>query len=218
MAKTPVIEEHQLRNMISIAGITGEAPARDAALLSVLYGTGVVLTELASMRVSDYLTEPGGVRNESVIRAEISHNNIERPLFWVNPKVVTAVDAYLVFRVREGQGISTRAAAYRGLDPDSSLFLRIDGAPYALMGRKLASGGICYSCDSLSHVIRKLHMQAGVEGHAEAARRTFAVRLHQKGYDLRYIATLLGHRSLTATRRLVDGAAVNLGDIVYGVL
>ncbi|WP_454805410.1 hypothetical protein [Paraburkholderia fungorum] len=43
MAKVPVIEEQQLQDMISIAAVTGQSSARDAALLSILYGTGVLL-------------------------------------------------------------------------------------------------------------------------------------------------------------------------------
>lgn len=46
---------------------------------------------------------------------------------------------------------------------------------------------------SLTQVIRKLHDQAGIEAAGStAARRTFAVRLHRKGYDLRHIREVLG--------------------------
>jgi site-specific recombinase XerD len=49
MAKAPVVEEHDLRRMLKIAGVTGESPLRDVALLYVLYGTGLMLTELAQI-------------------------------------------------------------------------------------------------------------------------------------------------------------------------
>lgn len=220
MAKMPVLEEHQLRDMISIAGVTGWSPVRDAALLCVLYGTGVLLAELVGMSVSDYLTVSGTVRHNSVLRAEIAYNDIERPLFWVSPKAIAAVNAYLAFRAAEGHGVSKHESEYRGLDPDSALILKTDGSPYKLTARKLQSGEMCYSCDSLAEVIRKLHTQAGIDGNAGRARRTFAVRLYQKGYDLRNIATLLGHKSLESTRALVEDASafVNLGDLVVGVL
>jgi hypothetical protein len=35
MARVPVMEEQQLQDMISIAAVTGQLSARDAALLSV---------------------------------------------------------------------------------------------------------------------------------------------------------------------------------------
>lgn len=106
MAKAPVVEEHDLRRMLKIAAVTGVSPLRDVALLYVLYGTGAMLTELAQLKVTDYLTEAGRVRRDSAIRAEIAHNNVERPVFWVNAKVVAAVEAYLAFRASSGQGVS----------------------------------------------------------------------------------------------------------------
>lgn len=64
-----------------------------------------------------------------------------------------------------------------------------------------------------------LHAQAGIEGgHALAARRTFAVRLNRKGYDIRHIAELLGHSTITATKRLIDDYPVRLSDLVSGVI
>jgi hypothetical protein len=95
------------------------------------------------------------VRDNSVLRAEIAYNDVKRPLFWVSPKVIAAVNAYLAFRVAEGQDTSTRESEYLGLDPDSALFLRAHGAPYKLTARKLASGEICFSCDSLGEVTRQ---------------------------------------------------------------
>jgi site-specific recombinase XerD len=219
MAKAPVIEEKPLRHMLKVAAVTGESPIRDQALLYVLYGTGMMLTEIASLTVADYLKPDGAVRDESAVRAEIAHNNRRRPLFWSNTKVVAAIDAYLSDRVRKKHGVTIRSAAYRSLDPDAPLFRGADGALYKLTKRNTAAGAISYSCDSLSQVFRRLHAQAGIEGgHALAGRRTFAVRLFRKGYDLRHIAELLGHQTLTATKRLVDQDPVALGDLVAGVV
>jgi site-specific recombinase XerD len=116
-------------------------------------------------------------------------------------------------------GVTTRKAAYRGLDPEGPLFLNADGQPYKLTPRKTATGAISYSCDSLSQLFRKLHTRAGIEGaSAMSGRRTFVVRLHRHGYDLRHINELLGHETLTATERLIDADAVRLGAIVAGVI
>jgi site-specific recombinase XerD len=219
MAKAPVIEERQLRHMFKVAAVSGESPLRDVALLCVLYGTGMMLTELASITVRDFVLESGAVREKSAVRAAIAHNSKERPVFWVNVKVVAAVDAYLAYRIGARHGVTTRTVAYRGLDPDGPIFRRADGEPYKLTQRRTSSGAISYSCDTLSQVLRRLHAQAGVEGgHALAGRRTFAVRLYRKGYDLRHISELLGHSTLTATKRLVDSDPVTLGDLVAGIL
>lgn len=217
MAKPPVIEEKQLRHMLKVASVTGETPLRDAALLYVAYGTGATLAEIASLNVRDYLNEDGSVRDESHIRAAIAHNSRERPLYWSNQKVTAAVDAYLTYRIQNKHGLTVRKAAFRGLDPDGPLFRRADGEPYQLTQRKTTTGAISYSCDALGQVFRRLHAQAGVEGgHMQAARRTFAVRLYRKGYDIRHIAELLGHSTISATKRLIDSDPVRLADLVAG--
>lgn len=150
--------------------------------------------------LSDYLSADGTIKDKSLIRAEIAYNGKARPLYWSSPRVTAALDKYLEYRLVHKHGITTRKAAYRGLDPDSPLFRTGDGEPYRLIARKTGTGAISYSCDSLSQLFRKLHLQAGIEGASAASgRRTFAVRLHQKGFDLRHINELLGHVTVFAS-------------------
>ena len=157
--------------------------------------------------------------NRALSELEIAHNGRSRALFWTNAKVVAAMDAYIAERVRLRHGITTRKAAFRSLHPDGALFRAADGGPYKLTKRTTSAGATSYSCDSLSQVFRRLHAQAGIEGgHALACRRTFAVTLYRKGYDLRHIAALLGHQTLTATKRQVDQDPVALGDLVAGAV
>ena len=219
MGKPQYIEDKQLKHMLKVASVTGDSPVRDVALLYTAYGTGMMLTELASITISDLLSETGEVLSESRVRAEIAHNNRERPLFWVSHRVLDAMEAYLAYRIKHRHGVTVRTAAYLSLDPDGPVFRREDCEPYGLTKRKLDSGKISYSCDSLSQVFRRLHAQAGIEGgHALAARRTFAVRLSRKGYDVRHIAELLGHGTISATKRLIDDDPVRLADLVAGVV
>lgn len=219
MAKAPFIEDARLKHMLKVAAISGECPERNVALLYVIYGTGMMLTEVARMPLSRYLKADSTILEKSAVTADIAYNGKERPLWWSNTKVVAAIDKYLDFRIRHKHGVTTRKAAYRGLDPDGPLFLTGEGLPYKLIQRKTATGAISYSCDSLSQLFRKLHLQAGIEGaSAMSGRRTFAVRLHRHGYDLRHINELLGHETLTATKRLIDADPVRLGVIVAGVI
>ncbi|WP_186156490.1 tyrosine-type recombinase/integrase [Burkholderia gladioli] len=219
MANPPYIEDARLKHLLKVAAISGESRERNVALLMVIYGTGMMLTEVARLPVSAYLKGDGAWLEKSRIAAAVAYNGKERPLWWSNKMVVSAIDKYLAYRVERGQGITTRKAAYRGLDPESPLFLTGDGMPYRLMRRTTATGAISYSCDSLSQLFRKLHSQAGIEGaSAMSGRRTFAVRLHRLGFDLRHINELLGHETLTATKRLIDADPVRLGAIVARVI
>lgn len=219
MTKTPYIEDARLKHLLKVSAISGESRERNVALLMVIYGTGMMLTEVARLPVSAYLKGDGSLLEKSKIAVEIAYNGKERPLWWSNAKVVNAIDKYVAYRIESGHGVTTRKAAYRGLDPESPLFLTGDGKPYRLMTRKTATGAVSYSCDSLSQLFRKLHSQAGIEGaSAMSGRRTFAVRLHRIGFDLRHINKLLGHETLTATKRLIDADPVRLGAIVAGVI
>lgn len=214
MAKAPVVEESEFRHAIKVAGVTGQAKERDAALLYVAYGTGMMPIELARLTVGDYLAPDGSVRVDSLIRPEIAFNGKERPLYWTNRAVVAAVDVYLAARVRCGFGAGS-PDAYRGLDPASPLFLAVDGKPFTFTRRVTPAGNESYSCESLTQIFRRLHTQAGIEaGSALSARRTFGVRLHRLGFDLRHIQVALGVQSLTAVRRMVDADPVRLGAIV----
>ncbi|WP_420213373.1 site-specific integrase (plasmid) [Burkholderia aenigmatica] len=219
MAKAPVIEEADLRHVIKVAGVTGETRVRDVALLYTLYGLGLMLTELTTLPLSSYLRADGTVLAESEIPAAIAYNSRARPAFWTNPRVVSAIDAYLALRASLGHGVTTRKNAFRGLVPSQPIFLSSDGESYRLTARKTPAGAVSYSCDSMSQVIRRLHTQAGVKGgHAGSARRTFAVRLHRKGFDLRHIAELVGNASLNSTKKLIDSDTVSLGDLVSRVV
>jgi site-specific recombinase XerD len=219
MPKAPYIEEGRLRHLFKVAAISGESPLRNVALLTTVYGTGMMLTEIARMPVRAYLNGDGSVRVKSCVDAAIAYNAKERPLYWSNAKVVKAIDAYLAYRISYRQRLTPMATEYRGLDPHGPVFLTGDGEPYKLIERRTGSGGASYSCDSLSQLFRKLHLQAGIEGaSAMSGRRTFAVRLANKGFDLRHINELLGHETLTATKRLIDADPVRLGSIVAGVI
>jgi site-specific recombinase XerD len=219
MAKAPYIEEGRLRHLLKVAAVSGESPLRNVALLTTVYGTGMMLTEIARIPVRAYLNGDGSVREKSCVNAAIAYNGKERPIYWSNAKVVKAIDAYITFRIIYRHRLTPMATAFRGLDPDGPIFLTGDGDPYKLIERPTSTGAISYSCDSLSQLFRKLHLQAGIEGaSAMSGRRTFAVRLANKGFDLRHINELLGHETLTATKRLIDADPVRLGSIVAGVI
>ena len=219
MAKAPVIEDAQMRHAFKVAGVTGQTPARDVALLHVLYGTGMTATEVAQLEVADVLDERGEFRRQSEIREAISFNGRARPVFWVNPKVCAALDAYFAERVKLGQGVTAWRSQWRGLVQLGPVFLTSDGRPFTLTTRKTSAGNTSRSCETLTQVIRKLHDQAGIEAAgATSTRRTFGVRLHREGYDLRHIREVLGLATLSAAKALCEGDPISLGKIVAKVI
>ncbi|MGN7104849.1 tyrosine-type recombinase/integrase [Ralstonia holmesii] len=219
MPKPPVIEENQVRHAVKVAAVTGQNSVRDVALLLVAYGTGLTPNEIAKLLVSDFLKPNGDVLIESTVRAEIAFNGKARSLLWASPKVRAAVEQYMAHRLSAGHGITTSPAAYRGLDPDSPIFLTGEGEPFKFTRRHTPAGAVSYSCESLTEIFRRLHQQAGItNGNASAARRTFAVMLHRQGGNLKIIQELIGVSSLSAVKRLVEGDPVRLASIVSGVI
>lgn len=218
MAKAPYIEDQRLKHMLKVATVSGEIPVRNVALLTCVYGTGMMLTELARLPLRAYLQADGSVLEESAVPAGIAYNSCERPLYWSNVKLIAAIDKYLAYRIDHRHRITTSKGAYRSLDPDAPIFLTDEGQPYKLTQRRTSTGAISYSCDSLSQLFRKLHLQAGVEGaSAMSGRRTFAVRLNNNNIDLKHIKVLLGLKTLQATKALIDADPVRLGKIAASV-
>ena len=157
-------EFHEWRNL-PLSKIAGEhmlkatagysrTPERDVALLLTLYGTAMATTELAKLTVSDYLEADGTVKVNSAVRHDVSHNGELRPLYWSNRRVVNAVNKYLAWRLEHKHAVTVKNGTYLGLDPDSALFMTDDGKPYALTAKKLPSGVLSYSCNTLGPLFR----------------------------------------------------------------
>lgn len=219
MEKAPIVEEEQFSRMLQVASETGYSPIRDVAMLWVAYGTGCMLMEFVRLTVADYLNEDGSVREVSCFRAEIALGFRERPLYWSNPRVVAALDAYLEFRLRVGHGVIEGQTAYRGLDPDSPLFLGAQGQTNRLIMTNTVKGTISVTCDYLGTIFSHLHTQAGVKGGTfRSARRTFAVRLYRKGCDIHHIKDLLGLASLKVTKGLIGSEPVRFAQLVAEVV
>lgn len=175
---------------------------RDVALLLVLFATAAKPLEIARLAVSDYLNADGSVRESSVLRAEVAINGKDRPLFFASTKVVAAVDAYLEERVRRGQGAKP-GTHYRGLDPESRLFLTGDGQAMPIKVRAIGRGKH-HLCSMILDIYRKAFARAGFKGvSALCARRTVATRLTERGCDLAQIGAVLGLKERNSVRNLI---------------
>lgn len=218
MAKPQIVEDKDLDHLIKVTRATsGPNAGRNVALIYALFGTAMMPSELAALRVDDYL-EKGRPKEDTVVRPEISFNGRARPLMWTNKKLVKAVDAYLEERVSRGLRLAPEKYGCRGLDPSSPLFLARADEGFTFRVTEL-NGKMYRSCGSLVNLLNKLIAGAGLEGcNTGSARRTLAVRLHRKHVDLRTINEILGQSSLTATKALVQGDTRRLSDLVAGVI
>jgi integrase len=201
--KPRVLKDHDIERAVAMIRQHSNCRKRDTALLLVLLSTAAKPLEIARLLVSDYLTEDGLVREESVMRADAAINGTERPLFFANTKVVAAVDAYLEERVRRVQGTKNRTT-YRGLDPESKLFLTGDGDAMPIKVQAIGNRRH-YRCGVILDIYRRIFARAGLKGaSALSARRTIAERLIDRGCDVHQVGAVLGLKERDSVRNLIQ--------------
>lgn len=156
----------QFRHLIRVASVTGRMPERDVMLLHLTHTTGIRVTELALLEVSDVLYPSGSIRPEVYLRAEITKGCRARNIYLTHPKCLASIEHWLAVRLRRGWGVSSEVE-YRGLRPGSRLVMTHKGEAFelAFKRRVLESGPEVYrACDSLQQTISRLYRQAGIAG------------------------------------------------------
>ena len=190
MLVSPPRGEQRLPNALNVDDVfrVVEAPggdsflqARDRAMLELLYGSGLRVSELVGLNTQD-------VRDDLRVVRVWGKGRKER-IVPFGKKASGALVAYVARRSRlleEKKGKLPPGAG--GAD---ALFLNRSGG--RLTTRSVAR--------RLDFYIRKLGMQRDVSPHA--LRHSFATHLLEAGADLRSIQELLGHANLSTTQKYV---------------
>lgn len=150
---------------------------RDRAILEVLYGGGIRVSELCGLSLGDW------DRAENVIRV-LGKGRKER-IVPLGRKAREALDAYLAKRELLLLGDHARQ------DP-RALFLNFRGGRLTTRSVARAIDKHVLACALDRHV------------HPHALRHSFATHLLDGGADLRAIQELLGHASLSTTQRYTE--------------
>lgn len=185
---------------------------RDVALLLLLFSTGAKPLEIASLRVRDYLSEDGQVRECSEIDRPDRGQLRGRQFYFMSGRLCSAVDAYLEERLRRSLGVSGQPT-YRGLEPSSGLFLTKDGRPFEVKARSATDPRPC--CPVLVATYRRILARAGLPGMTmQSARRQVAQRLVARGATRRQVGELLGIVHQRSVKRLLRRAAPSIEHLV----
>lgn len=164
---------------------------RNAAILELLYSSGLRVGELVSLRIRDLSLEAGTVR--------VTGKGRKVRVVPVGGKAVRALREYLA--VRPGP---------RGADfpnpLDEPLFLN-------RRGRVGSRSGAGISARSVARMLEETIGRARIRRHLSphGMRHSFATHLLESGADLRAIQEMLGHASLSTTQRY---ARVNVSHLV----
>ena len=146
---------------------------RDKAMLEMLYSTGLRVSELTGLKISDLDSKIGCVRC-------IGKGDKER-IVPVGKKALGMVDKYL----KEARPALLRHA--KGI-PNASLFVNQRGRPLSRVGVwKILSG---YG--------RRAGLRVALTPHM--LRHSFATHLLERGADLRSVQLMLGHADISTTQ------------------
>lgn len=160
--------------VVTAPGDDTPAHARDAAMLELLYGSGLRVSELVSLDRAD-------VDLRHMTARVVGKGNKER-IVPIGGKSKDALDAYLELR---GALVHPKT---RKQDPDA-LFLSARGARLTVR--------------SVQNFVRQYGAlgTGRADLHPHALRHTCATHLLEGGADLRSIQEILGHSSLSTTQR-----------------
>jgi integrase/recombinase XerC len=165
-------------------------PERDTALLTVLYSTGCRVSEIASLRISDF--------DRDWSAATVTGKGNKQRRVYLSKAARKAVADYLPHRaslIARGQ---ENSAAGR------MLFLSKRGKPLSVRGIQYI---IARYSDGDGTGLRHLS--------PHALRHTFATTLISRGADIRVVQEMLGHASISTTQRYTHVTAERLKKLYH---
>ncbi len=170
------LSEEEVASLLS--SVTGQGPAqlRDRAVLELLYGTGMRISELTGLSLSDLALE------EQLVRV-LGKGGKER-LVPVGRYARLAIDAWLGAGGRPA--VTPKRWARR--DDADALFLNLRGGRISRQG--------------VWGIVRHYGQKVGLEGRLtpHVLRHSCATHLLDHGADIRVVQELLGHASIATTQ------------------
>ncbi len=197
LPRVPSIEQMN-RVVDSVRDDAASWPARDRAILEMLYGCGIRNAELTGLNLGDIHWS-----NEAVLVRGKGQKQRYVPL---GDAAAQALRAYLAER-------SARlVAASREKPADTpALFLNLH-----LRGLAAASGGQArLTTRSVGRIVKRIAILRGLPAdvHPHTLRHAFGTHLLEEGADLRAIQELLGHERLSTTQRYTQITAAQLTEV-----
>lgn len=199
----------QLRHVLNVTLATSRHPLRDHLALLFTHYTGLRVTELARLEIRDILWPSGKLRDETLLRAEITKNCKSRIVFITVPKLKEAINSYFEYRINNNLGISINQAEYRGFYPHSKVLLTHKGAGFELTKKtRISLDGThvdYWAADALEARFRELYSSAGLKNcSSHTGRRTYATKLIKHGLELEQVSIMLGHQDIEVTSAYIE--------------
>jgi len=195
LPRVPSIE--QLNRVVdSIREDDASWPARDRAILEMLYGCGIRNAELVGLNLDDIHWA-----NEAILVRGKGQKQRYVPL---GDAAAQALRAYLAERQARLAAAGDQAQA-----STPALFLN-------LQLRGLRRGGQArLTTRSVGRIVKRIAIQHGLSSdvHPHTLRHAFGTHLLEEGADLRAIQELLGHERLSTTQRYTQLTTAQLTEV-----
>ena len=190
LPRVPSIEKMN-QAVDSVSEDAASWPARDRAILEVLYGCGIRNAELVGLNLEDIHWA-----NEVILVRGKGQKQRYVPL---GDAAAQAIRAYLAER-------SAKLAATGGAKGDSNAKSAATPALFVnlqLRGLSKPGGQARLTTRSVGRIVKRIAILRGLSAdvHPHTLRHAFGTHLLEEGADLRAIQELLGHERLSTTQR-----------------
>lgn len=211
MALPVLIEKPQREWLFKVTKELSAQPERDVCLLAWFFGSAMQTIQINRVLVRDLVHKSGRLNSEFKIK-DSDH------IFYLESKLLRELTTnYLKFRVKNKICLGNNPDQFMGLDADEPLFISYQNKEHKgfSMVRKRSKKGVdSFTCDALNRHVKQLMKRAGIENPSIlSGRRTFAVNLHRKGFDIAHIHHILNNKTLETTKKLLTTDPVDMSQI-----
>ena len=173
--KAKALNEKELRRVIQHQ-IGTKHGIRNIALLHISFFIGLRAKEMASLRINDVVDANDKLRDQIVLRRDMTKGKKQRTAYLANSKLRKSLQEYLDFRKNVENSYFYNGPLFRS---------QINGK---------------FSPNSLQQLFSRMYLAVGLDGaSSHSGRRSFATRLLEQGVNIKSVQTLLGHSSITTT-------------------
>jgi integrase/recombinase XerC len=185
LPRVPSIEQMN-RVVDSVGDDAASWPARDKAILELLYGCGIRNAELTGLNLNDIHWA-----NEAIL---VRGKGQKQRLVPLGDAAALALRAYLGERAAR---LTAKAVGAR-VPSTTALFVSLQ-----LRGLGKPGGDARLTTRSVGRIVKRVAILRGLSAdvHPHTLRHAFGTHLLEEGADLRAIQELLGHERLSTTQR-----------------
>ncbi|WP_045861731.1 site-specific integrase [Teredinibacter purpureus] len=163
----PAFTKPHLKHAVMVAKGSGRTPERDAALILCSATTGLRVSEIANIEVRHIIAEDGSYLLEGWIPGEFTKSGRSGAIFPRNKKFQEALDNYFEYRLKKKHMITDDLNKYKGLKPNSKVFLTETGRRFAMSIKKRTKGEgknkvttEYKACDVLERAFKRFYKRA----------------------------------------------------------